>query len=603
MNGHRTVGLISLSPVHRVIYRQIRHLLALLLLSSLTHATAAQTLKFEDVSERAGIATNGSSQGAAVHDFDGDGWDDVYVAVTQGTSALFRNNKDGTFTDVAADAGVAVTGGYTVALWGDVDNDGNTDLFVGRKTSGENKLFLGNGDGTYMDGTAASGLSVGANLASAAFGDFDGDGFLDLFLAVDRAADILYRNTGGSAATRFEDVTERAGISGQPQSVPMQATWADYDRDGDLDLFCVHDSRTPSRLYRNSGYLPLSDVASSARIDTYPTETTCCNMGIAWGDYNSDGWLDAYVTRIGWGGLYRNNGDGTFDDVAESLGADRNGMSWGVVFNDFDNDTDLDLFIVSTSGYDGTPTLLYRNDGSMFTETGAAAGASYLMEAQGLASGDFNNDGLVDIFIPRHDGSNRLLENVSQNPGHWAQFTLKSEAFGGPAIGTRVEAHVGDRVLVRVVSGGDSYASQSSSRIHFGLGAATRIDTLRVYWAGSVMEEVVDLAADRTYTLTQGLSTADEPPPGLPTGEPSMYNYPNPFAATTEIRYDVATPGLVRLDIYDLLGRRVVRLVDEFKTAGSYTATFDGRDLPPSTYFYRLTSDGRTSARTMLLAR
>ncbi len=584
-------------------FRHVHHLVVMFLLWTAANPSAAQTLRFHDVSEQADIATNGSGQGAAVHDFDGDGWDDVFVAVTQGASALFRNNRDGTFTDVAAAAGVAVTGGYTVALWGDVNNDGLTDLFVGRKTSGANKVFLANGDGTFEDATMASGISVDANVASAALGDFDLDGSLDLFLAVDRAPDLLYRNTAGTKTALFEDVTDRAGISGPPVSVPMQATWADYDRDGDLDLLCVHDSRTPSRLYRNAGYLPLSDVASAARIDTYPTETTCCNMGIAWGDYNGDGWLDAYVTRIGQGGLYRNNGDGTFDDVAASLGADRNGMSWGVIFSDFDNDADLDLFVVSTSGYDRTPTLLYRNDGATFTETGAAAGASYQMEAQGLASGDFNNDGLVDIFIPRHDGRNRLLENVSQDSGHWVELELERQALGGPAIGTRVEALVGGKVLVRVSSGGDSYASQSSSRIHFGLGNAARIDTLRIYWAGAEIEEISDLAVDRVHTITQGLATADELRPDVPETTVTLGNYPNPFVETTSIRYDIHAPGHVRLDVYDLLGRRVVRLVDAFRTAGAYTATFRAEDLPPATYVYRLTSDGHTSARPMLLVR
>ena len=190
-----------------------------------------------------------------------------------------------------------------------------------------------------------------------------------------RGPDVLYRNTGGAGPTIFEDASTQAGIGGPAPSVAMQATWVDYDHDGDQDLFCVHDSRTLSRLYQNHGFLPLLDVAASARIDTYPTETTCCNMGIAWGDFDGDGWQDAYVTRIGHGGLYRNNADGTFTDVAQERGAARNGMSWGVVFNDFDNDGDPDLFIVSTSGYDGTPTLLYRNEAGAFTEIGAQAGS------------------------------------------------------------------------------------------------------------------------------------------------------------------------------------------------------------------------------------
>jgi len=145
------------------------------MLGVLPLTASAQSISFEDLSERAGLTTEGSGHGASVHDFDGDGWDDVFITVSQGASALFRNNGDGTFTDVAAEAGVAVVGSYNTALWGDVDNDGLVDLFLGRGASGDNKLFLNNGDGTFTDVTATSGLDLAIPVATAAFGDVDGD--------------------------------------------------------------------------------------------------------------------------------------------------------------------------------------------------------------------------------------------------------------------------------------------------------------------------------------------------------------------------------------------------------------------------------------------
>ena len=573
-----------------------------LIVGGLALTASAQSIVFEDVSERTGLATDGGGHGVAVHDFDGDGWDDVFIAVSQGTSALFRNNRDGTFTDVAAGAGVAVVGSYNTALWGDVDNDGLADLFLGRGASGANKLFVNNGDGTFSDVSATSGLDPDAPIATAAFGDVDGDGALDLFVAVDRAPDALYRNTNGAGPTIFEDASDAAGINGQAESVPMQATWVDYDHDGDQDLFCVHDGRAQSRLYQNYGFLPLIDVAASVQIHTYPTETTCCNMGIAWGDFDGDGWQDAYVTRIAHGGLYHNNGDGTFTDVAEERGALHNGMSWGVVFTDFDNDGDPDLFIVSTSGYDGTPTLLYRNDAGSFTEIGAQAGASFIMEAQGLAAADFNNDGRPDLVIPSHDGQNKLLLNATEEAGHWVEIQLQGQQSNRAAIGARVEVVAGETTHVRAVSGGDSFASQSSARLHVGLGAATQIDTLRIYWGGDAVQEMTGLKADNAYVIVEGVTSTDREPAAVPERFRLDQNYPNPFNPATTIRYALAEAGPVRLDVFDVLGRRIATLAEGFQTPGPHEVVFDARHLPSGPYLYRLhTADGIVMRRMLLI--
>ena len=284
---------------------------------------AGESLSFTDAS--AGVATIGVARGVAVADYDGDGWDDVYVSVVDGVSSLFRNRQDGTFEDVGARAGVAVQGKSAVALWGDVDGDGRPDLFVGQRWGSVNRLFLQNEDGTFRDEGSVSGIDRRARVATAAFGDFDNDGKLDLFLATLASPDLLYRGAPGESDAFFVDITEEAGVAGLSSSTPMQATWVDFDRDGDLDLFAVHDGYSvESRLYRNDGRLPLVDVAPEANIASVGVGYS---MGVAWGDVDGDGWPDAYVTRIDTGGLYRNNGNGTFRDVAIESGAARNG--WG----------------------------------------------------------------------------------------------------------------------------------------------------------------------------------------------------------------------------------------------------------------------------------
>ncbi len=559
-------------------------------------AATAQPLAFTDATEAAGLAGL-DGYGVAVTDYDGDGWDDVFVTTVRGVPRLLRNNGDGTFTDAAAGAGVAVSGQHLVALWGDLDNDGLPDLFLGRKTDGENKLFRNRGDGTFEDVTAEAGIDATANVGAAAFGDYDGDGRLDLFLAVDRAPDLLYHNLTEERAIRFEDLSGRAGIAGPPSAVAMQATWIDFNHDGRLDLFGVHDGSTESRLYRNDGYLPLLEVAHDAGIADVGAGNS---MGIAWGDFDGDAWEDAYVTRIGQAGLYRNNGDGTFTDVAVERGAHRNGMSWGVVFADFDNDADDDLFVVNTSGYDGTKSFLYRNDGGVFTDVAPDAGAALSMEAHGLATGDFDRDGRPDLVVGATSGV-KLLMNATPTERHWAAIRLEGRVANRMALGVRVEVVAGGRTLVRTVSGGDSFCSQSSPVLHFGLGDAARIDTLRIHWRAGATEEHVDLAADTDLLFTEAAVATAVEDEALPDGFLLAQNYPNPFNPRTTIPFALPRAAHVTLTVFDLLGRPVATLVDGRRAAGLHRIAFDASGLPGGVYLYRLRAGTQTLTRALTL--
>lgn len=564
----------------------------------------AQTISFVDASEEAGLRTAGVGYGAAVHDYDRDGWDDIFITTLNGSSRLFRNDGDATFTDVTAEVGLAGIGAYAAALWGDIDNDGLTDLFLGRGAAGSSRLFRNVGDGVFEDISEASGLDLGAPIATAAFGDVNGDGAIDLFLAVHNGLDLLYRNRAGAGDAVFEDVSRAAGIGGPAHAVPMQATWVDYDRDGDLDLYCVHDGRAESRLYENDESWPFRDVAFASRISTYPDGSVCCNMGTAWGDFDGDGWIDAYVTRIGKGGLYRNNRDGTFTDEAEERGAARNGMSWGVVWLDAENDGDLDLFIVSTSGYDGTPTLLYENEDGVFTEIGRDAGASFRVDARGLASGDFNRDGLADLVIVSTDGRHRLLLNESKSTGHWVNVNLHGRNVNAGAIGTRVEVVAAGRRAVRTVSGGDSYASQSSSTLHFGLGEATEIDTLRILWTSDEVQEMTSLAVDRSYTIMEGVFTQSIPPPEAPLAALTLDAiYPNPARDALHVNFFIADSGPVQIDLHDVVGRRVAILANDNLQRGSHVRVFESATLPSGSYFIRLISGGVGVVRGVMIAK
>ncbi|GMQ83069.1 MAG: hypothetical protein BMS9Abin05_2547 [Rhodothermia bacterium] len=442
--------------------------------------SSAQSLRLIDISLSAGIQTDARGTGISAFDFDRDGWDDITIALKDRAPALFRNNQDGTFTDVAAQYGITGDSSLVIPIWADINNDGLPDLFLGHRLEGKNTLWLNQGGGSFTDVTDAFGVESSISLGSAAFGDVDGDGFIDLFLAVRGGLDVLYQNVDG---THFQDVSELAGIQGG-DNVPhnldsWQSVWTDYDRDGDVDLFAVRDFNSFTRLHVNDGTFPMLDVAADANI---AFNGFGFSMGMAWGDINGDGWQDAYITRIQLGRLYLNDGRGVFSDVATERGAGRNGVSWGVIFSDFESDGDDDLFIVSDRSWQRTASILYTNEDGFFTETSQSTGIPFDFFAQGLASGDFNNDGLMDFVVSSINGDHRVLINDTIDAGNWVQVSLKGTLQNSLAIGSRVEIDAGGRTFVRSVSGGDSFCSQSSGVLHFGVGDATMIDELRVYW-------------------------------------------------------------------------------------------------------------------------
>lgn len=588
-------------------HRYVRRILAVVAAAGILyhHAAYAQAISFVDATSSAGVRTAGVANGVAVHDYDHDGWDDIFVATLSGRSTLFRNNGDGTFEDATVAAGLGGIGAYAVALWGDVDRDGIADLFLGRAGSGASRVYRRKGDGSFEDITELSGINPTLSIATAAFGDVDRDGAADLFLAVRDGADVLYRNTDGRSGHIFEDVSSLAGIGGAAHAPSMQVTWADIEDDGDLDLFAVHDGRFQSRLYVNDGSLPMYDRAYPAGLHAYPRADVCCNMGVSWGDFDGDGKLDAYVTRIGHGGLFRNNGDGTFTDVAADRGAARNGMSWGVVWADIENDGDEDLFVVSTSGYDRTPTLLYRNDGDAFAEIGRESNASFRIDAKGLAAGDFDRNGFVDLVIASTDGRNRLLMNSSEHGGRWIKVAAGPGFDQATAVGARVEVVAGGRRHIRDVSGGHSYASQSSSTVHVGLGETAHVDTLFVRWSDGGVFLATNLAVDTTYAVMPDASLYTATERGEQPSRAVFIEgvYPNPAAGVVRIRYLAARTSRVRIELYDALGRRVATVTDQETAPGSHASELNVTPLPSGVYLLRLDAAGERRVHPLIVNR
>ncbi len=533
---------------------------------------------FENIARKSGLAswhhTMGTANkyfiletvgsGVALLDYDHDGWLDIYL-VNGSTSAaldgktpapraaLFHNNHDGTFTDVALKAGVTNDRwGFGVAV-GDYDNDGLPDLFVAN--FGRNRLFHNNGNGTFTDVAEQAGVALGNWSTGPTWGDYDGDGRLDLFVPgyvhFDAATlaqtehpesislcqfrgvpvmcgprglkgepDHLFHNNGDGT---FTDTSKKAGVTDDMAYYGLASLFVDVNDDGKPDLLVADDS-TPNFLYVNKGDGTFEDdsFASGYALNESGRETA--SMGIAVGDYTHSGLLDIYNTTFSddYNVLYRNDGQANFSDVSYQLGIAEPTipfLGWGTSFFDYDNDGWLDLFVVNGHVYPGVdkenwgtswaerPLLFHNEAGKLkVVPPVEGTGLAETSVARGMAFGDLFNDGKIDVVINNLDGTPSLMRNVTKTSNHWIAFKLVGTGKSPKdAVGATIYVTAdGFRQRQDVLAGG-SFSSSPDQRPHFGLGAATKVDKIEVRWPGGVKEIVPPPAAvDTFYTLTQG---------------------------------------------------------------------------------------------------
>ncbi len=513
------------------------------------------------------IETTGT--GVAVLDYDNDGWPDIFLVngtTLEGfpagkgpTNHLYRNNHDGTFTDVTRQAGLADASGWGQGVCaGDYDNDGWEDLYV--TYYGRNRLYH-NEHGIFREvgersGTAGSGKTWGTGCA---FVDYDRDGYLDLIVAnyvdfdlatapspgerascvwkgvpvmcgprgLPWAANTLYHNLGSG---KFADVTKQAHIDKTSGHYSLGVTSFDYDNDGWPDIYIACDS-TASILFRNNHDGTFTDVAVTAGAAYNEDGREQAGMGVSVGDYNGDGRLDIFKTNFSddTSTLYRNNGDGTFDDTtfAAGLGLHTQFLGWGAAFFDFDNDGWPDLLVVNGHVYPEVdqqhlgstypePRILYHNNANgTFTDISSEAGAGIteMHAGRGLAIGDFWNDGRLSAVVSNMNDHPSLLVNQVRSPNHWIGIRTVGTQSNRDGIGARISLKAGARVLVDEVRSGGSYASNSDPRVHFGLGAVPKIDWAEIRWPSGLTERFENLAADRIHTLQEGSGTPERTGP------------------------------------------------------------------------------------------
>jgi enediyne biosynthesis protein E4 len=521
--------------------------------------TAANTFGGVDTKQYI-IETTGT--GVAILDYDNDGWPDIFVVngttlepmagKKPPTNHLYHNNHDGTFTDVTEKAGLAHSGWGQGVCVGDYDNDGNEDIFV--TYYGKNVLYHNNGDGTFTDVTEKAHVAGnGAWSTGCAFVDYDRDGKLDLFVATyvdfdlktapapgERAScvwkgvpvmcgprglpwgkNMLYHNNGDGT---FEDVTVKAKIDQTNGHYGFSVSTLDYDDDGWPDIYVACDS-TPSILYHNNHDGTFTDVAVVAGAAFNEDGKEQAGMGSTVGDYNGDGRLDIFKTNFSddTATLYRNNGDGTFDDVtfAAGLGLYTKYLGWGTMFVDVDNDGWLDLLLVNGHVYPEVdrqhlgsdyqePRILYHNLGNgKFADISADAGPG-ITEARsgrGLAVGDLWNNGRMSAVVSNMNAPVSLLVNQVRSGNHWIAFKTIGTKSNRDGIGAKIRAKVGDRVMVDEVRSGSSYDSNNDMRVHFGLGKMEKVDWAEVRWPSGLTEKFPVAKVDLIQTLKEGAGT------------------------------------------------------------------------------------------------
>ena len=533
---------------------------------------------FEDVAPQAGLKmqnVNGESadkkyiiettgSGVAILDYDRDGWPDILIlngqpldagsrSDSKPTSHLYRNNHDGTFTDVTVSAGLNASGWAQGACVGDYDNDGYDDIYI--TYYGKNRLYHNERNGTFKEvagpaGVAGTGKAWGTGCA---FVDYDRDGKLDLMVAnyvqLDMATvpepgqglsctwkgtpvmcgprglpfttNILYHNLGNG---KFEDVSEASGISKTYGHYCFSVSTLDFNGDGWPDIYVACDS-TPSILYRNNKNGTFTDVGADTNAAYDEDGREQAGMGSTIGDYNGDGWPDIFKTNFSddTSSLYRNNGDGTFTPATfeSGLGLNTPYLGWGAMFVDVNNGGWPSILVVNGHVY---PQVDYAHLGSTYKESrllyfnlgigkfkdiskDAGPGLTLPASSRGLAIADFWNDGRISAVVNNIDEKPMLLVNMAPNTNHWLGVITQGTRSNRDGIGARVTLFAGGRKWVQEVRSGSSYVSSNDLRLHFGLGAAAVVDKIEVLWPSGNNESFKPVGVDRFVALVEGSGT------------------------------------------------------------------------------------------------
>ena len=457
---------------------------------------------FMDVSSASGVNLTGAYRCVSWIDMNNNGWLDLFVTGSDGyPNVLYLNNGNGTFTRAPLQPEVEdAASNYRACVFGDIDNDGQPDLYLGGGNNTSDKLFLNTGNQTFTDITTQAGIeSYSEEANGVAFLDYNLDGYLDIYVCMNGIQNHLYHNNGDAT---FTDMTTPAGVEGGFEGHSAAVAVGDYDRDGDPDMYVVNSGNEGNILYRNNGNGTFSD---GTQFDMGLAWSNCKTA--EWGDFNTDGLLDLYVTRrYDTNLLFQYNYDGTFTEVTEQARVGEEGESVVMATGDFDSDGRLDM-CVGNRGANGTEKiLLYMNTGEdSFDELSDLSGLIPVNEPRGMAAGDYDKDGDLDLFVANWGGVSRLFENklVDENGNHWVKVQLEGVNSNRDAIGSRVMIFSGNNWQRRDVQVGTGYGNSNSLEVEFGLGGYQSVESMSIYWPSGKRHIFSSLPSDSVYYIKE----------------------------------------------------------------------------------------------------
>ena len=590
------------------------------------------------------------NSGCAFGDFDNDSYMDLYLADGGGHSnVLYRNNGNDTFADVTRGAGVGDLSRSMGVGFGDINSDGWQDIYVANLGQ-PNRLYLSERDGTFTDISVQAGVDFDGFNTSFVFDDFNKDGWLDIYVITygpmcdtfpqgshSGSPNVLYVNNGDGMT--FTDMTGPASAGGGT-TWSLAVTSADVDNDGDQDIYVADDWSGGNALLINE-FIERGRLEFTDKSDDYGVRITGNMMSSMFGDIDNDGDFDLYSSnyhiarprnsdRFNGNALFRNEfPDETFTDISLESGTNPGHWGWGSVFVDVDLDGWLDIFEVNgwpflgaADTYFGQANLLFRNvDGIRFEEIGPSLGIDRpwtsegvrLLDSRGLAKADIDNDGDEDVYIRNNQQSGVLFRNDYAGPNHWLQVEALGTSSNRFAIGARFWVSAGGTTRTGYVTGGDSYLSQSSPIVTFGLGEATAVDSLVVLWPAGGREVFFDLQVDRRYrvvessgietSVTSELDNSDENR-AAENSSVEVQSIPQGIRVTNS-----GEPGsFLDVSVYNLLGQRIYR-----SSGGAFSASTQetvwygtdeyGRQVGSGVYFVRVSTDTKVSTSKVLLLR
>jgi hypothetical protein len=565
-----------------------------------------QSQTFTDVAAQTGInhvynyAFNGA--GISFCDYDNDGNDDILIPSYAGEKVAIYKNNNAQFQYMTNQYNINSMYESKSIIAVDYDNDGDRDIFI-TNIKGKLKLYRNDG-GNYTDVTVSAGLTNDSvNATAAIWFDYNRDGLLDLYVGIYSGyltntlyPNRMYKNMGNG---QFQDVTASTNTANTGNKV-LALTVIDYNNDNWPDIYIASDRRVGNAMLRNNGNGTFTNT--SVQTGTYYELDA---MGLSAGDYNNDGYFDLYISNGQEGNVFlKNNGNGTFSNVAVTLGMTINKICWGNNFFDYDNDGDLDLFVCASGGSPNRSNELWKNNGNgTFTKV-TNAGFNDDFQSYGNAIGDFDNNGYYDIAT-LNEGDNISLWKSSGGTNNWIKIKLQGVYSNREGIGSQITVYRNGQSFTRYVNCGQSYCSENSLTQLYGAGTVNTIDSIKVYWPSSAINMIRNINVNQTITIIEswpiGINNNQS---GVIKGYALKQNYPNPFNPTTNIEYQIPGYSFVNLVLYDISGKEITKLISEYKNAGTYTYNLSGEvtdNLSSGTYFYKLTAGQFTDTKKLLL--